>query len=112
MNKLTPEVIYRNNFKAVVLDHLHVAGIYNQQYETDAYNGVRDLLSHEHVLSTDPRYCSEANDLLWSAPDGWQLVPKELDALSTNVPIACIMQEDQSAEYDWIYESSLHRAGL
>lgn len=112
MNNLTPEAIYRDNFKAVVLDHLHVAGIYIQQYETDAYNAVRDLLSHEHVLSTDPRYCPEANDLLWTAPEGWKLIPEEVGQLSSTVPIECIMQEDQSAEYDWIYESNLRRAGL
>lgn len=111
-NKLTPEAIYRDNFKAVVLDHLHQAAIWNPEHETNAYKAVCALLLREHIMSTDPWICPEAENLLWSAPDGWQLVPKDLDALDTNVPIVCIMQEDQSAEYDWIYETNLRRAGL
>lgn len=111
-NKLTPEQFYKDNFKQVVIDHLVVSGILRAEHEKNAYLALRDLLSWEHVLSTDPRVCEEASNLLWSAPEGWSLEPKVKDALDTNVPIECIMQEDQSCEYDWVYESNLWRAGL
>lgn len=112
MQKLTPEQFYKDNFKQVVIDHLVHSGILLKEHESNAYVALRDLLSWEHVLSTDPSICKEANDLLWSAPDGWELVPKPVNALDTNVPFMCIMQEDQSCEYDWIYESNARRAGL
>lgn len=111
-NNLTPEVIYRDNFKAVVLDHLYLAKVWVPEHGTNAYKAVRDMLAHEHYLSTSPETCPEAYNLLWSAPAGWKLVPEEIGQLSDTVPIECIMQEDQSMEYSWIYESNLRRAGL
>lgn len=110
--KVTPEQYYKDNFKAVVIDHLVVSGILRAEHEENAYAALSDLLAWEHIISTDPQVCKEANDLLWSAPDGWKLVPKPVDVLDTNVPFVCIMQEDQSCEYDWIYESNVRRAGL
>lgn len=109
---LTPSQFYKDDFKKCVLDHL-VHSLYLRDYhENDAYVAVRDLLSIEHMISLDPNVCPEAKDLLWTAPEGWKLVPLEVGQLSETVPIECIMQEDQSAEYDWIYTSNLERAGL
>lgn len=111
-NNLTPEAIYRDNFKAVVLDHLYLSEVWTPEHDTNAYKAVRDMLAHEHYLSSSPEVCPEAYNLLWSAPLGWKLVPEEIGQLSSTVPIECIMQEDQSAEYEWIYESNLRRVGL